>query len=82
MVLAYWQMHDMGTGGWVLMSLGWLVIVGFASWAVLSLIRSRSGDRRQATAREILDRRLADGAISVEEYERLYTAMHATPARP
>lgn len=81
MVLAYWQMHDMGTGGWLLMSLGWLVIVGFASWAVLSLLRNR-GDRREATAREILDRRLADGAISVEEYERLLTVMHATPAHP
>ena len=82
MVLAYWQMHDMGAGGWLLMSLGWVLVVGLASWAVLSLIRGRSGDRRQATAREILDRRLADGAISVEEYERLHSAMHAAAAHP
>jgi len=82
MVLAYWQMHDMGAGGWVLMSLGWVLVVGLASWAVLSLIRRRSDDRRQATAREILDRRLAAGAISVEEYERLRTAMHAAPSHP
>jgi uncharacterized membrane protein len=82
MVLAYWHMHDMGAGWWVLMSLGWVFVGGLVIWAVLSLVRSRDGDRRQATAREILDRRLADGAISVEEYERLHDAMHATPARP
>jgi uncharacterized membrane protein len=65
MVFAYWQMHDMGAGGWVLMTLGWVLIVGLLIWALLSLVRSRAGDRHQATAREILDRRLADGAISV-----------------
>jgi uncharacterized membrane protein len=78
-VLAYWPMHDMGAGGWVLMSLGWVLVVGLVFWAVLSLIRSRDGDRRQANVREILDRRLADGAISVEEYERLHSAIRATP---
>jgi uncharacterized membrane protein len=47
---------------------------------VLSPIRSRDGDR--ANVREILDRRLADGAISVEEYERLHSAIRATPTHP
>ena len=82
MVLAYWQMHDMGAGGWLLMTLGWVLIVGLLIWAMLSLARRRDGDRRAATAREILDRRLADGAISLEEYERLNDAMHANPAHP
>ena len=77
MVLAYWQMHDMGAGGSLLMTLGWMLIVGLLIWALLSLARSRAGNRHQARAGEILDRRLADGAISVEEYERLHNAMHA-----
>jgi uncharacterized membrane protein len=82
MVVAYWQMHDMGAGGWVLMTLGSALTAGLLVWALLSLVRRRVGDRHQATAREILDRRLADGAISVEEYERLHDAMHAQPAQP
>jgi uncharacterized membrane protein len=82
MGLAYWHMDGMGAGSWVLMSLGWVFVAALVIWAVVSLVRSRDGDRRQATARETLDRRLADGAISVEEYERLHDAMHATPAHP
>jgi putative membrane protein len=82
MVFAYWHMHNMGAGGWVLMTLGWVLIVGLLIWALLSLVRRRAGDRHQATAPEILDRRLADGAISVEEYERLHHAMHAKPGHP
>jgi hypothetical protein len=26
MIGAYWQMHDMGTGWWLLMSVAWIVL--------------------------------------------------------
>lgn len=81
MILAQWHMHDMGAGWWVLMSVGWVLVWGLVIWAVVSLIRGRGVDRQDRTAREVIDRRLAEGEISVEEYERLRDAMHR-PAGP
>lgn len=77
MVSAYWQMHDMASGWWVLMALGWLAVVALAVWAVVSL--GRNGRRETPSAREVLDRRLAEGDITVEEYERLRDAMRSSP---
>ena len=79
MIGAYWQMHDMGTGWWILMTAGWIVLWAFVLWALVGVLRMRGRDER--TPREILDRRLAEGEITVEEYERLRDAMRA-PARP
>jgi putative membrane protein len=75
MVTAYWHMHDTGAGWWVLMTLGWLAVVALAVWAVGSLARGRDGEREAPSAREVLDRRLAEGDITVEEYQRLRDAM-------
>ena len=79
MVSAYWHMHDMASGWWVLMALGWLAVIALAVWAVVSL--GRDGRRETPSAREVLDRRLAEGDITVEEYERLRDAMRP-PAGP
>jgi putative membrane protein len=73
---AYWQMHDMDTGWWILMTAGWIVLWAFVIWALVAVRRGRA-DR---APREILDRRLADGEITVEEYERLRDAMRS-PAK-
>jgi putative membrane protein len=75
MTVAYWQMHDMGAGWWVLMAAGWIVLWAFVIWALAAVLRTRGHDER--SPREVLDRRLAAGEITVEEYERLRDAMRS-----
>ena len=70
--------HDLGTGGWILMMLGmiifWGAIIALAVWAVRGGLTSR-----RDTPDEILRKRLAEGSISVEEYEQRRTALAAQP---
>jgi putative membrane protein len=67
-----WGMHD-GDWGWMIvmmfvMLLFWAaVILGIVWLARDGLDRSRGG--RKETPTEILDRRFAEGAISVEDYQ-------------
>ncbi len=73
--MMYWGNH-MGTGDWVFSIFGTLIIlaliVGLIYWAV-----SPNGGRSSAatatgeSALEILDRRLASGELTVEQYEQL-----------
>ena len=68
-----WGMHgDVGTGWWIVMMVGmalfWGAIV-LGAFALLRDARRGSSDRRDETAAEILDRRFAEGAISLEDYE-------------
>lgn len=71
------DMH--GWGGWMGaggMMLFWLIVVAVAVWAIYRLTRSPSPSQQQVAASatsaqspiEILERRLADGEITVEEY--------------
>jgi putative membrane protein len=69
--------HNMDTGGWIFMVLGniviWGLIITFIIWLAQD-VRTRPHRHHTASgasAREILDRRLASGEISVEEYQRL-----------
>lgn len=76
-----WDMHDWGAGWWVVMMIGmllfWaLVIVGIV-WAVRELGTGRS-ERERLDPVGVLDRRLAEGDISVEEYERRRTLIEAS----
>lgn len=86
MLAAYTHMHDMSAGWWVLMTLGWLALVALAVWAVVSLLRGTGARPAQPNAREVLDRRLAEGEISIEEFERLRDALRrpagSTPSHP
>jgi uncharacterized membrane protein len=82
----------MGAGGWVFMAIITLVLLGLLVAFIVWLV----GDQRRrpnhegamtgrpapviGSANEILDRRLAIGEISIEEYERLKASL-ATPAR-
>ena len=73
-----WGMHggDVGFGWWLVMTLGMLVfwggVIAVVVWALRGGASSdpESAPASDPSAREILDRRLAEGTIDVEEYER------------
>ena len=67
-----WGMHDVGAGWWIVMMLLMIAFWGAVIWGVVWLARgghSLVSPGSQETPLQILDRRLADGSISVEEYE-------------
>lgn len=66
-----WGMHDVGTGWWLVMML--LMILFWAAVIFGVLWLARGGHLRgesKDTPAEILNRRLADGTLTPEEYER------------
>lgn len=71
--------NGMGAGGWVLMILAWVALLGLVVWAIGQLLPARSGgDAREQTAEtpeDILDRRLARGEIDTDEYALLREAL-------
>jgi putative membrane protein len=67
-----WGMHgDIGTGWWIVMMVAMLLFWGGIILGIIWLVRGGTdawrGGRRE-TAAEILERRFAEGAISVEDY--------------
>jgi putative membrane protein len=79
----------MGAGGWVPMTVFWIVLVAVTVWAIVRLVSSRTGDVREPrraaaeppeAPREILDRRLASGEIDVDTYEELRSKLSSPPA--
>ena len=73
-----WGMHgdDVGTG-WMLVMMAFMVLFwGSVILGIVWLVRgasgagARSGAERKETPSEILERRFAEGAISVEEYHQ------------
>jgi putative membrane protein len=64
--------HDWGGGWWIVMMLGmlifWGVVIVGGVWLVRDLAGRRPRRGEDPAALEILDRRLAEGAISIEEY--------------
>ena len=80
--------HNMGAGGWIFMALGniviWGLIIAFIVWIARDL---RTRPHRHhitsgASASEILDRRLASGEISPEQYQRLRTTLATNAGDP
>jgi putative membrane protein len=70
-----WGMHggDVGTGWMIVMMVGMIVFWGLVIVGIVWLLREGIGrSHHQATADPfaILDRRLAEGHLSVEEYEQ------------
>ena len=70
-----WSMHDSDVGfGWwlVMMLVFWGGLIALMVWLLRGgAWTSRSTPSQpEATPREILDQRLADGSLSVEEYQR------------
>jgi putative membrane protein len=75
--MMYWNGH-MTTAGWIIAVL-WTVIIlaligGAIAWLASALSNrgaSAAGSPAEGSAREILDRRLAKGDLSVEQYREL-----------
>ncbi|MEO8092098.1 MAG: SHOCT domain-containing protein [bacterium] len=71
--------HDWDGGWWVVMALGmlifWGVVIAGGVWLVRELAERRSRRDDHPAALEVLDRRLAEGAISIEEYSQRRRAL-------
>lgn len=68
-----WNMHgDVGTGGWVLMVIAMILFWGAIIGLVIWLVRGGAAPRAPAPEdpRTLLDRRLASGELTPEEYEQ------------
>jgi uncharacterized membrane protein len=84
----YYDGRHMGAGTWVFMALIMLVLLGllvaFVVWLVHDQRRRPHRDHYMTggSASEILDRRLATGEISVQEYERLKASLAASTPSP
>ena len=76
-----WDGH-MGGGGWLLMILLWVGLLGVIVWAVARIVPPRSGraDASQESPEEVLDRRLARGEIDIEAYDTLRTKLRTSRA--
>lgn len=69
---------DMGTGGWIAMSVFWIALLALVVWGVTRLLPTGGQTPDASTARaetpeEILDRRFALGEIDAESYQRMRT---------
>jgi putative membrane protein len=70
-------MQNLGWGWWLVMSVGMVALWALVIFGVVALARGGFGARDResraeapsASAVDILDRRLASGELSVEEYE-------------
>ena len=63
-----------GVGGWALMAVVWVAVVGLVVWAVCRMFP----ERRDPGARALLDARLASGEIDLDTYRRLRDELAAT----
>jgi putative membrane protein len=68
--------NHMGGGSWVFMGLGMIIFWGLVIFGVVWLVRTLTADHRAAaekgaaepSAVEVLDRKLAEGSIGVDDY--------------
>ena len=72
-----WDMHgDVSTGWMIVMMIGMVLFWAAVILGIVLLVRGASGGgwhwggERKETPSEILERRFAEGAISVEDYEQ------------
>ena len=77
--MMYWGNH-MGTGDWIFSIFGTLIIlaliIGLIVWLVSPGSRSDTGPTSsRESADEILDRRLASGELTVDQYQQLRAAL-------
>jgi putative membrane protein len=69
-----WGMHgDVGTGWWIVMVVGmavfWGAVIVLGAWTVRTAL-DRGPSRRHESALEVLERRFAEGDISVDDYRQ------------
>ncbi len=79
--MMYWNGH-MSTGGWIISILWTLIIFALIAGAIAWLVAELSGRNAnganttsEGSAREILDRRLAKGELTVEQHHELRDAI-------
>lgn len=82
--MMYWGDH-MGTSGWIFSILATLIILGLIVGVIVWAVSPRGGrdsgpSATGDSAREILDRRLASGEITVDQYARLREALSDAPS--
>ena len=66
-----WDMHDWSGGWWAVMMVGMLLFWGLVIVGIIWIVRTLgAGERDRQDPLGTLQRRLAEGDISVEEYER------------
>ncbi len=71
-----WGMHDsdIGTGWWIVMMLGMVLFWGLVILGVIWLVREMGSPHHRGSAPDdplaILDRRFAEGDITVKEYQQ------------
>jgi putative membrane protein len=81
-------MHNFGWGWWVVMSIGMVAFWALVIWTIVWVIRGagldvqQRGPSRPEDPKEILQRRLARGEISIEDYRRLVEALDDQPQQP
>lgn len=70
------HMDGWGAGAWALMALGMVLFWGLVILGVVWLARAlRTGPAGPMTATDVLERRLAEGDLSVEEYRQRRAAL-------
>lgn len=83
--------HDMGAGAWIGMGLGMIVLAALVVWLVVMLTRDRATQAgaqaapappRRETPEELLQRRLAEGAIEPDEYRARLAALRGEGGPP
>ncbi len=80
-----WGEH-MSTGGWVFTALWTLIILAILAAAIVwivSALRDRAVSSTSADSpREILDRRLASGEVTLEQYREMRAALGTRRGAP
>jgi uncharacterized membrane protein len=79
--MMYWNGH-MTTGGWIISILWTLIIFALVAGAIAWLVAELSGRNAstvertsEGSAREILDRRLAKGELTIDQHKELRDAI-------
>lgn len=81
-----WNHMGWGIGGWIVMGLGMVIFWGLVVAGLVWLVRTAAGSKDRTPIREaptdalsILERRLAEGSISVDEYRERHRVLTGTP---
>jgi putative membrane protein len=83
-MMMYWG-NSMGTGSWIFSILGTLIILALVVAAVAWLLSARrapggSSSTPGESAHEILNRRLASGELTAEQYQQLRDTLSDAPS--
>lgn len=73
-----WHHGDVGIGWWIVMMLGMIVFWGAIIALVVWALRKGIGSRQREEPLDILRHRLAEGSITVEEYEERRATLEAS----